>query len=179
MCNCSASTLLDGDMTFVSCDDEHMPWCERVGKDSLLNKRRDVLKLIGRGIPKGFEHIIERYDGDGTFHRPSLVVADSDATTPELALYLIESLGIAITSCTDPERLATLLAGKASQGLDEKMWLEDWWFEYQDLKMRRLILPEEYVVAGRLDMKAAEAMFRPLQPELLWLMGWDENYPEV
>ena len=170
MCRCSAYSDGDGQLVLQPCDEEHEPLCAKVGAVEVEQKKREITKSVNRGLPRSFVHIIERYSrGDPTFHRPPQVTMNPIALDAEMAFFLIESHGVVITSCANPERLATLLAGKASQGLSEKMWLEDW-------AKDRLFLPEEYVVGGDLDLCAAEAMFRPLHPELLWACGWDENF---
>lgn len=178
MCACCGFIrLADSFVSLVPCDSEHAIWCWHVGLEELPKKLRELKKAIDRGVSSTFDHIVERYSkSDPTFHRPKPVAFSDDAPTPELALYLIESMGAVITACTNPRRLATLLAGKASQGLSEKMWLKDWWGSGSDPLAYRTVLPEEYVVSGDLDVKAAEAMFRPLIGELLWLVGWDENF---
>lgn len=176
MCTCSATMDSGGNIDFSSCDDEHLPWCQMIGRENLTSKLKDLEKMVRRGVPNSFLHIIERFGkSESTFHKPQLVKYDSAGPSPELALFLMESIGCSISACTNPEKLATLLSGKAIQGLSEKMWIEDWWGEFQDPLAHRLFLPEEFVASGALDIKAAEAMFRPLNAELLWLSGRDDD----
>ena len=85
----------------------------------------------------------------------------------------MESIGVGLESCSDPVKYADYLSGKASQGLTEKMWLSD----YRDgVDGFRLFFPEEFVISGDIDMKAAEALFgRKMNPTLLWAAARQED----
>jgi len=178
-CSCSASQVMGSDRVIDNlCSTEHLPWTEIISQQGLTEKRRAVEKAFRREIPQSFVHLFERYSkGDCTFHRPREVALDPNAVSAEFGLYVSESLGIVLSSCSNPTRYADYLSGKASYGLTEKMWKND--FENR-IDGARLFLPEEFVVSGDIDLKAAEAMFgREMRPELLWLAGWDENMAEA
>jgi hypothetical protein len=147
-----------------------------VGLQEIAKLKLQAEKAIRRGIPDSFVHIIERYGmGDCSFHRPKEVWRDSEALSPEMGLFLSESLGLELEQCSDPSRYADYLAGKASQGLSEKMWVEDW----ESPELHGLFLPEEFFIGGNIDRKACERLFgRALDPDLMWLFARiDEEYP--
>lgn len=122
-CRCHAK-FCDGVQSFHPCDDEHKPWCEIVGARELDRKLSAVL---GAKISKSFRFTLARHGARGvTFHRPALVRFDAEAPDADMGFFLSESMGVDLTACSDPERYADYLANKATRGLTEKMWLEDW-----------------------------------------------------
>jgi hypothetical protein len=133
--------------------------------------------MMRRGVPRSFEHMIERYRSGDTFHRPVEVPYHESAPSAEMGIYIKESAGIDLVACSDPRLYANMLSGKASLGLTEKMWQEDYFNRDPALAGGwRLFQPEEFVVDGLIGLQAAEGMFeRPMNTELLWAAGWDEG----
>lgn len=176
----------EDEVRILPCDEEHSPWSECIGRKELerlvereRNNRkervRNIEKAMCRGVPASFFHIIERYlNAASDFHREPEVKYNENAPSADLGLYLHESLGVRLSECSNPKCYADLLAGKAVLGLSEKMWLEDY-FGAEREKLGVPFFPEELVVGGSIDLKAAEKMFhREMQPELLWVCGWEE-----
>ena len=148
------------------CSDEHLPWTEIIASQVLKEKENSIQKAFRSGIPKSFNRLFERYTkGDCSFHRPPEVTFDKNAVSAEFGLYILESLGVELYSCSDPVKYADYLSGKAGQGLSEKMWIEDYRNRVDGFL---LFLPEEFVVSGDIDLKAAAAMFgRKMNDDLL------------
>lgn len=123
LCACTAG-FFEGKKIVRPCDEEHRPWCEIVGSKELDSK----LLLIQRSkIPPSFRFTLARYGAPGnTFHRPSLVKYEATAPKADVGFFLWESLGVGLTASSEPERYADYLSNKASRGLTEKMWIEDW-----------------------------------------------------
>jgi hypothetical protein len=114
-----------GRTVWIACEAEHESWLLIVGSQELRKKEAEVRRLVERGVPRSFEFTLKRYDKIGaTFHRRKEV--PRGPMSPEMCFFLSESLGIEMQSCSHPARLADYLANKATRGLTEKMWLEDW-----------------------------------------------------
>ena len=126
ICGCSV-TFFDGKREYRACETEHEPWLLIVGSQEIRRKLADIEKAIRRGIPSSFRFSLKRYGEIGTsFHRPKDVELSDTAPTAEMGFFLSESMGVGLTACANPTRYSDYLANKASRGLTEKMWLEDW-----------------------------------------------------
>lgn len=168
VCSCQAN-YIDGKQLYQPCDNEHLIWLQKVSAVELLKQVREAEKLVRRGIPNSFVHLFERYSkSNSTFHRPKEVIKDPKALSAEMGLYLLESLGLELASCTDPNKYALYQAGKATQGLNEKMWVADW----ENPETHSLFRPEEFFLSGDIDKVTCEKLFdRILDSSLLWMLA--------
>lgn len=148
ICECT-SIFCEDKIRHVPCDGDHTKWCEIIGDQEIAKK---LMLVQSTKISKSFRYSLVRYGAKGkTFHRPQSVKFDEASPSAELGFYLSESLGVYLTSCSDPERYADYLANKACRGLTEKMWLEDW------QAGRHNLFPAELVADPNLCLPRKEA----------------------
>lgn len=171
ICSCRATRVcgaLHGEYEYCCLD--HVPWALIIGSQETLRKQEILEAALARPIPKSFEPTLRRFgSGDATFHRPPEVELDLSAPTAEMGFFLLESLGVELTKCSNPKRYADYLANKATRGLSEKMWKEDHFKRYEDTNgvtyMQRVdreikyVWPEELVATDTMSQKEAEVFF--------------------